>query len=217
MIKNPEKYVEFNIKTLRLIKKPLNPTGVVFWHVGDKINKGIPNMIAIAAIEDGWLLQDKIELIGLNEYILVLSKQDDCGLNDLDYGNKWNIPTEYAGVCMCRSCNRFYDHTNIGNILPISDGYNEPKPRPCSCGSSDFWGHMGAFSEELPKRCMELGSRQWIDTVLDPFAGSGTTGVAGRKLRRKIILIDNKEYFCEMARIRIKQTEDEMERERLRE
>lgn len=212
MVENPQLYVDFNIEVLRLIKKPLHDTGVVFWHIGDKNELGIPNMIAEAVIRDGWLLQDTIELVGVDECILVLTKQDDYGWNEMNYGNKWNIPIECAGIYMCRNCNKFYDHKNIGEVFV--GGFAPLVLRPCSCGSHRFWGHLAAFSEELPKRCIELGSRQWKDTVLDPFAGSGTTGVVGRRLRRKIILIDNNEDNLEMARARIKQTEYEMDCER---
>jgi len=39
---------------------------------------------------------------------------------------------------------------------------------------------------------------------LDPFFGSGTTGIACKKLDRKYIGIDNKEEYCEISRKRIK-------------
>jgi len=43
--------------------------------------------------------------------------------------------------------------------------------------------HYSRFPEELPRRCIEAYGRAGADVVvLDPFAGSGTTGVAARKL-----------------------------------
>src|SRR5690606_24854580 len=35
--------------------------------------------------------------------------------------------------------------------------------------------HFAVFPPEIPERCIRAGSREG-DTVLDPFAGSGTTG-----------------------------------------
>ena len=40
-------------------------------------------------------------------------------------------------------------------------------------------------------------------TVLDPFAGSGTVGVVAARLGRHFILADNSPAYCELARERI--------------
>jgi site-specific DNA-methyltransferase (adenine-specific) len=42
-------------------------------------------------------------------------------------------------------------------------------------------------------------------TVLDPFAGSGTTGIAARALGRKAILVEANERYCEIAVQRLAQ------------
>lgn len=41
------------------------------------------------------------------------------------------------------------------------------------------------------------------DIVLDPFAGSGTTGIAARDCGRRFILIEKSAYHCETVRIRL--------------
>ncbi len=41
------------------------------------------------------------------------------------------------------------------------------------------------------------------DIVLDPFAGSGTTGVAARAAHRKFVLIELDEHHCRTARARL--------------
>lgn len=44
-----------------------------------------------------------------------------------------------------------------------------------------------------------------FETVFDPFAGSGTTGVAAKLLRKKCVLIEREKSFCEGAVERLRQ------------
>jgi len=48
------------------------------------------------------------------------------------------------------------------------------------------------------------------DTVLDPFAGSGTTGVACKKLKRKYILIEREPDYVEIIKARLKETDEQL-------
>jgi len=48
--------------------------------------------------------------------------------------------------------------------------------------------------------------------VLDPFAGSGTVGLVARKLLRDYILIDLKEEYCDMARKRLSEIPERLEK-----
>jgi DNA modification methylase len=44
-----------------------------------------------------------------------------------------------------------------------------------------------------------------VQTILDPFAGSGTTGRAAKDLGRKAVLIEREERYCEIAALRMGQ------------
>ena len=63
-------------------------------------------------------------------------------------------------------------------------------------------GHPAPFPVELPRRLIKFYSYQ-DQTVLDPFAGSGTVGVACVELKRKYILIEHSEDYCEISKKRI--------------
>ena len=60
-----------------------------------------------------------------------------------------------------------------------------------------------------------LASTNEGDTILDPFCGSGTTGIAANLLRRKFIGIEQDAQFCDLALRRRAAMEDADERKNL--
>ncbi|MDH4120081.1 MAG: site-specific DNA-methyltransferase [Deltaproteobacteria bacterium] len=58
--------------------------------------------------------------------------------------------------------------------------------------------HSAAFPEGLPAWFIRLFTQPG-DTVLDPFMGSGTTLLAGRKLNRNVIGIEISPEYCQSA------------------
>lgn len=76
-------------------------------------------------------------------------------------------------------------------------------------GLGDVWrmtpdsnAHPAPFPVELPARVIESTSD---GTILDPFAGSGTTLVAAKQLGRKAIGIEICEDYCRIAANRLRQ------------
>lgn len=65
--------------------------------------------------------------------------------------------------------------------------------------------HFAVFPLTLPMLCIQAGSEPG-DTILDPFAGAGTTGVAAQKLAREFIGIELNPEYAEMAERRINGT-----------
>ena len=76
-----------------------------------------------------------------------------------------------------------------GDVWYIPQEMNNPHPAP--------------FPVPLALRCVESTTAQ---IILDPFMGSGTTGVAAVMAHRDWIGIDISEEYCESARERIRQT-----------
>lgn len=68
--------------------------------------------------------------------------------------------------------------------------------------------HPTQKSVELMRWCLSYADRaggKQIETVLDPFAGSGTTGRACKDLGRKCVMIEREEAYCEIAAKRMGQ------------
>lgn len=63
-------------------------------------------------------------------------------------------------------------------------------------------GHPAAFPVGLPAFFIKLFT-QTGDVVLDPFAGSGSTGVAAEELERNVVLIDIKAEYIDTMRTRL--------------
>lgn len=57
---------------------------------------------------------------------------------------------------------------------------------------------------EIPRRCI-LATTDHGEIVLDPFAGSGTTGIAAAMEGRKAILIEKDPAYCEVIRKRVRE------------
>lgn len=64
-------------------------------------------------------------------------------------------------------------------------------------------GHPAPFPEELPYRLIQLYSFK-NDIVLDPFMGSGTTGIAALKSHRKFVGYEINADYIKLSEVRLK-------------
>jgi site-specific DNA-methyltransferase (adenine-specific) len=91
---------------------------------------------------------------------------------------------------------------NVGNVWEIP--FNSGKQSNKGFGRKETkskWGHSG-FPIELPETCILLSTNE-EDVVLDPFMGSGTTGVACINTNRKFIGIELDGNYFNIAKERI--------------
>jgi len=72
--------------------------------------------------------------------------------------------------------------------------------------------HCTVKSLSLMQYLVKLISREG-QTVLDPFTGSGTTGMACKKMGRGFIGIEREAGYCEIAEKRIKSVGEQKEKE----
>jgi len=62
--------------------------------------------------------------------------------------------------------------------------------------------HPAPFPEELVHQCI-ISTTDENDTVLDPYCGSGTSGVVSQKLNRNFIGIELNPEYIEIAKKRL--------------
>ncbi len=80
----------------------------------------------------------------------------------------------------------------VSNERSEKNGHACPKP-------------IGVWTEILKK-----GSVKETDIILDPFAGSGTTGVACKNLNRNYILIEKEPEYIDIINKRLKETQTKL-------
>jgi len=68
--------------------------------------------------------------------------------------------------------------------------------------------HPAPFPQELVRNCMLLSTEDG-DKVLDPFSGSGTTGVVAKKLSREFVGIEISKMYYDLSEKRINETNRE--------
>ncbi len=107
---------------------------------------------------------------------------------------------------------------HLGGHIPYS-GEQEKRNR------RDVWtistggykgAHFATFPEKLVEPCVLAGCPSG-GAVLDPFAGSGTTGAVAKRLRREFVGIEINEEYAALARRRIEEAEEPMEQLRIEE
>ena len=188
--------------------------GVVAWNVNDSIKDGSKTLTsfkqAIAFRNAGFLVNDVIIWKKTNpmpqvkqprhnqafEYIFVFSKGKPKTFNPLMVECK-SAGQVYNSTCKQISTGNEREHKNfVINQYKVSDNIWE------FAVSQNKTEHTAVFPIELPIRCIETWSVSG-DTILDPFMGSGTTGIASVSEDRNFVGIEIDERYFNLAKGRI--------------
>lgn len=100
------------------------------------------------------------------------------------------------------------NHTGI-EATPRGEGRNLRNYEPAPLTIWDMAtrpfpdAHFATFPPELAERCIKAGCPKG-GIVLDPFGGSGTTGLVADRLQRSAILIELNLAYSEMADKRVR-------------
>lgn len=113
------------------------------------------------------------------------------------YSNKYLTDTEYL----------LYFHNGKGKCYP--QNYEDAKTyyiASINYKDKKKWNHPTIKPLDLTMKIIRNSSKDG-ETILDPFMGSGTTGVACKKLGRKFIGIEMADDYFKMAKNRINEKE----------
>lgn len=189
---------------------------------------GIPWRVAFALQDDGWILRNDIiwhkpnampesvtdRLSGRHEHLFMLTKGPRYWF-DLDAVREEQSPVSVARAL--RADHRTKDGWSDAYHGNPPKGLARQSERDTTRGSNpgDVWSiatqpfageHFAAYPVALPERAIQAGCKPG-GTVLDPFSGSGTTGLAAARNGRRYVGIDlNADYLGLSLRTRLAQT-----------
>ena len=190
---------------------------------------GIPWLLAFALRRDGWYLRSSIIWQKDNpmpesvkdrptrcyENVFLLTKSKSYYYDAAAIAEPI-APTTAARYRGGRSAGSKYSEEvpGQGKVQGInrarSGGYYEDALIPTTRNKRDVWlintvpykgGHFAAFPPKLAETCILAGCPKG-GVVLDPFFGSGTTGLAAKSLDRRYIGIELNYDYCALARAR---------------
>ena len=206
-------YVERLVEVFRGVKRALKNDGTFWLNLGDTFDRGrlmgVPWRVAFALMDDGWILRNEIiwnkpnpmpescknRLTKSHEQVFLFTKKPS------KYKfNQLLEPAVYAGVSRGGSNNR-YEQNESGMDARVYDTRNKRDVWTIKPATLHGY-HSAIFPDELIIPCIEAGSDPG-DTVLDPFSGSGTTGIVARKLGRDYIGIELSAEYAELSKKRI--------------
>lgn len=160
------------------------------WGLKDRDLMGLPWRVAFALQEDGWYLRSRITWVKKTAMPESVKNRPTTSTEEI--------------FLITKSPIYFYD----------PNGFREAS----GANLRNFWilgpdangnGHPAAYPRELARRCILLGSKP-DDTILDPFGGSGTTGVAATELGRKSVMIELNTDYVEKSRTRGKTVQPQL-------
>ncbi len=229
----PEEYVAKMVDVFREVRRVLRGDGTLWLNLGDTYNSnphgsrdpnrwpkqqrndhtpdnkprchalkakdlcGIPWRVALALQADGWYLRQDIiwhkpnpmpesvrdRCTKAHEYIFLLSKEPKYHYDH----EAIKEPATYAG--QSRGGSKKYATRNKRSVWTVS-------PRPLK------GAHFAVFPPALIEPCILAGCPKG-GTVLDPFAGSGTTAEVAIQHGRKAVLCELNAEYVEMQKERL--------------
>lgn len=221
-----ESYINNLVAVFREVRRVLKDDGTLWVNLGDimlpnKCEALMPHRVAMALIDDGWICRSTIIWHKSNpmpdgakdrptkshEYIFLLSKNKKY-YYDADAIAEQTTTRENRspGIVRDRVKNYNSKQAALGRGRGGKDSGEKPTRNRRSVWTiptKPYKGaHFATFPPDLIEPCVLAGSKA-DDAILDPFSGSGTTGVVSLKHQRKYIGIDLNPEYNKLAEKRI--------------
>lgn len=219
---SPEDYVENLVGIFREVQRVLSDDGTFWLNVGDGYarnggtgtcgpNAQVGNTKKLiqrrnCTVPDCWGLKDR-DLMGLPWRVAFALQVDGWLLrSNITWVKKAPMPESVR--------NRPSNATEEVFLFSKTPNYyyeNQAVREETGANLRNYWllgpdtsgtPHPAVFPKELARRCILLGSRP-RDLVLDPFSGSGTTGLAAAELNRRAVLIELNEEYVAYSKTRV--------------
>lgn len=229
----PELYVERIVEVMRALRRVLRDDGTLWLNLGDKYQDGsllgMPWRVALALMQDGWILRSDIIWHKPNamphsaktrpthdhEYLFLFSKSHTY-YYDADAIREPH--KTFSAESKMRGGRGHFGKRggtpeagkNSGNAN-LHDGRWDQAFHPLGRNRRTVWSiplgkfreaHFAVFPMGLVEPCILAGSPP-DGIVLDPFFGSGTTGLVALNRRRRFIGIDTNQDYCRIAQKRL--------------
>ena len=218
-----EEYVHELVQVFKEVRRTLTPDGTLWLNLGDCYNKkqlvGVPWKVAFALQEDGWFLRSDIVWSKSNpmpenvtdrptrshEFLFLLSPSakyfyDHEAIKEPTVKDVGSEKIRFGGTKYGDDKNQIQT-TRTGNVYKQTGLRN--KRDVWTIGAQSFKGaHFAVMPKLLVEPCVLAGSRPG-DTVLDPFAGSGTVGVVALNHGRNFTGIELSESYLNIMHNRI--------------
>ena len=169
---------------------------------------GIPWRVAFALQDDGWYLRQDIiwakpnpmpesvkdRCTKAHEYIFLLTKRPHY-YYDIESIKEPVIKDDPTNTVGGNKYPRKYQNVGTSQNAYTNNGFKNKRSVWTITTKPYSEAHFATFPTDIPEICIKASSKEG-DTVLDMFAGAGTTGLVAYRLGRNAILIElNKDYI----------------------
>lgn len=180
-------------------------------YLPEKNLMGIPWRVAFALQDDGWILRNSIvwhktsgmpesvtdRLSGRHENVFMFSKSKRYWF-DLDAIREPHAESTIAAASRARKPYQAPGQKPNTKTRGMGEGGANPGD-VWSINTQPFPGaHFATMPVALAERCVKAGCKPG-GTVLDPFSGSGTTGLAAARQGRKYVGIDLSAEYLDLS------------------